>query len=190
MNITQYQIKCKDENVELIYNGYSVDYKQRVINHKSRCYNINLKMYNTKLYQTIRENGGIDNFEFIILEEHLVEDIQQARERERYWFDILHSNMNVITPNRSKKEYQQTDKWKEYLKEYQKTEKYKNYRKKYEVEYKNRKEVNEASKEYNKNYYETNKQIKINCECGSIIYKGNYNHIKTKKHQNYLLSIN
>jgi hypothetical protein len=170
IEITQYKIVCKDENVNFIYNGHTKNYYRRVISHKSDCNNPNSEKYNIKLYQKIRENGGIGNFEFIILETQYVKDIQQARETENFWFNTLQSNMNSRFPKRIKfyytsstqKEYQQTEQYKKYKKEYQQTEQY---------------------KKYHKDYH----KIKMTCECGSIVSQGNYSrHQQSKKHLDFI----
>jgi hypothetical protein len=161
IEITQYKIICKNENVNFVYNGHTKNYDRRIQSHKNWCKN-KCKNYNNKIYQIIRENGGFDNFEFIILETHYVENIIEARERERYWFDTLQSNMNTQVPNRTLEEYYKTEQRKVYQQNREKTE--------HRVEYK---------KKYIK--------LKMTCECGSIFTKVNLSqHLKTKKHLDFI----
>ena len=60
-----YKISCIDDDVKLCYVGSTSNWKQRNIQHKSSCNNPNVKDYNSKKYQTIRENGGWDNFKMV-----------------------------------------------------------------------------------------------------------------------------
>lgn len=102
-----YKITCNNENIKDIYIGHTTSFYQRIRLHKSNCTNINSKAYNYKIYKIIRENGGWDNWKMDIIEKYPCEDIEQAKERERYWIEKLTSTLNVTIPNRNKKEYSQ-----------------------------------------------------------------------------------
>ena len=60
-----YKIVCLDNSIELCYVGSTADFIKRRCAHKSNCKNENHKMYNSKIYTAIRENGGWDNFKII-----------------------------------------------------------------------------------------------------------------------------
>mgnify|MGYP001580488845 FL=1 len=64
-----------------VYIGQSIDIKTRFYHHKR---NALVKKVNHPLYDSIR-CYGIDNFEFIIIEE--IEDINKLDGREQYWLD-------------------------------------------------------------------------------------------------------
>jgi len=172
-----YKIFCKDLNITDIYIGSTTDFNKRKNQHKNDCNNENYRKYNIKLYQFIRNNGGWDNFEMIIVEEYSCNSKLEAEIKERYFIEELKSNLNCIIPTRSKKEYYQDKKKiiKEVHKEY-----YLN----------NKEKIKEVQKEYYKKYYENNKDKileKFNCECGGYYTKPNKNrHLKTKIHQEYL----
>jgi hypothetical protein len=171
-----YKIVSKNENIKDCYVGKTKNFKKRVLDHKSSCNNKNSKEYNFKLYKYIRENQGIDNWEFIEIETNEYDNKDSAF-RERYWIEELKATLNSDIPTRTDKEY------------------YEN----------NKKIINEKSKEYYeknaeiiknkvKNYYEKNKdkineknKEKITCECGCEIVKNHLSrHMKTQKHLNYL----
>lgn len=57
-----YKIVCKNSNVNVCYIGKTRDYKNRVSTHKT-----NSKTSEIKLYQVIRENGGVENFNISII---------------------------------------------------------------------------------------------------------------------------
>jgi len=173
IEITQYQIVPKDKSINLKYNGQTTNFERRKSQHTSICVNPNVQAYNHKLYQTIREQGGFDNFEFVILEKHLVNDISEARIRERHWYDLLESNMNSILPIRC---YQDNDKI-----EKQRIE----YKKEYSKIYRQTYSKTEKSKQHEKEI----RKIKITCNCGSIIRTDNViRHQKSKKHIDFMNS--
>ena len=182
-----YKICCNDLNVKEIYVGSTCNFIKRKSKHKDSCNNIKSKQYNYKLYQFIRDNQGWENFSMIEIEKYSCNDNNEARSRERYWYENLNATLNIIKPIQTieekteyDKEYRQTEKYKEYeqseqrkeyQKEYQKTEKCKEYKKSYYDEHK------EYYKEYSKDYEQSEKrknykqQIKekVTCLCGAII---------------------
>ena len=125
-----YKIVCRDEAITDLYIGHTFNYPARVANHKSNCSNPNSKEFNKLLYQTIRSTGGINNWKFEIVETYTeCKSIDDAKNRERYYIDLLNANLNnnrpIITDEEKKeytkqyqKEYQQRDKNKQYHKEY------------------------------------------------------------------------
>ena len=102
-----YKIQCKNTDVNDIYIGHTTCYYQRYRLHKSNCNNESAKGYNYKIYKIIRENGGWENWNMIIIEKYPCNNVNEAKERERYWIEKESSKLNVSIPNRSKKEYSQ-----------------------------------------------------------------------------------
>ena len=148
-----YKIVCKDENINDCYVGKTKDLKKRWREHKNKCNNENNKKYNLKLYQFIRENCNIDNWNIIEIEKGEYDD-KDSFIRERYWIEKLNANLNCIIPSRTQREYQ--NEYRENYKEY------------YED---NIEKIKEIRKEI------------IICECGCEITKNNLiRHRKTKKH--------
>ena len=105
LNTVIYEIKCKDENITEVYIGHTTNFDQRYRLHKCSCNNENQKGYNYKIYQTIRANGGWDHWEMVGIENYPCDNVNEARDRERYWIELLSSSLNIVIPNRSKKEY-------------------------------------------------------------------------------------
>jgi hypothetical protein len=62
-------IKKDAENDDMIYIGSTINIDERWGNHKKRCNNPNSKDYYYKVYEYIRENGGINAWDMIILDE-------------------------------------------------------------------------------------------------------------------------
>jgi len=167
-----YKICCKDLLVTDIYIGHTTEFIKRKYNHKVICNYPNNKKYNQKIYKTIRDNGNWDNWEMIEIEKYPCNDGNEATARERYWYETLNANMNSNVPNRSQKEYQQTNKEQiqEYIKEYRETNK-------------------EQIQEYHKEYREKTKE-QTTCECGGhYSYNNRLRHLKTPKHINFINSL-
>jgi len=94
-----YKIYCKTETIKECYVGHTTNFKQRKIEHKYACCNPNSKSYNTKVYEFIRNNGGIDNWDFIEIEKFPCNSKIEAQMRENYWYFTLKANLNTISPS-------------------------------------------------------------------------------------------
>jgi len=205
-NGTIYKIVCKDAEITDCYVGSTTSHLKRKSQHKSRCNNKNDKEYNYPVYRFIRDNGGWDNWEFVLLEDYPCRNKKQLNIRERFWFEKLGARLNSIYPQRSMKE------WKEENKEYHKTHYQKNKEQILEGHKKYREENKEKIKEQRKKHYEENKdeidkykkewyeknrveileklnekaKEKVECPCGSIVRKRCLSaHKRTQKHQNW-----
>jgi hypothetical protein len=73
--------------------------------HKSNCNDENGKQYNYPLYRFIRDHGGIDNWEFVLLQDYPCRNKKQLNIRERYWYEKLNATLNSQYPQRNQKEY-------------------------------------------------------------------------------------
>jgi hypothetical protein len=180
--IVIYKLVCNDENIIDVYVGSTTDFIKRKYQHKS-CSNGNTcKVASCKIYKTIRDNGGWDNWQMIQIEEFPCTNGEEARDRELYWYDQLHATMNSNRPlklsdaeyyiqtREHRKQYYEQNKDrlieygkkhyennKNYYSEYYQKNKEKN--KEYQIEY--GKKYREANKEkyleYSKEYYNENK---------------------------------
>jgi len=160
------------------YVGSTTDFTNRKRCHKSCCNNENVKEYNFKLYQTIREKGGWDLWQMIPLEEYTeCQTPIQARIREEEWRIKLKAQLNTKKCFGAEiKEYYQEHKEELNAKHSQ-----------YYQEHK------EQISEKNIRWYQKHKEelnAKCDCECGGK-YSNQYKsrHEKTKKHQNYLATL-
>lgn len=131
-----YKICCRDTTIKDIYVGSTCNFTRRKSQHKSACNTETDKRHNLKLYKFIRENGGWDNWNIIMIEEYKCENKRQKDQRERYWIDELKPSLNCINPFTTKEEK-------------------KNYQKEYYLI--RRDERKEYYKQYSKDYYEKNK---------------------------------
>jgi len=108
-NTIIYKLVCKDLNIKDLYVGHTTNFTKRKQHHKRRCTEPNQEGYNFKVYVTIRNNGGWDNWTMIEIEKFSCLDANEARARERYWFETLNANLNMVYPNRTQIEYRETN---------------------------------------------------------------------------------
>ena len=180
---TFYEIICKTNN-DLSYIGSTKDLRVRMNNHKHNCNNENAKKYNYKIYRTIRNNGGWDNFDMKIITTQNNITKREAEVMEEILRIEFRADMN------GKRCYRTEEQKKDYEKDYYEENKTKNLE--YQKEYR---EENKAKiAEQNKEYYEENK-AKINekfvCECGGkYTHAHKAQHIKSLKHKNFIISKN
>jgi len=87
-----YVIDCFD--TQDLYIGSTCNFDDRKRQHKSNCSNEKCDRYNLKLYQTIREYGGWDNWAMFPIEEEI--PLQELKEREQFYIDTLESSLNSI----------------------------------------------------------------------------------------------
>ena len=128
---------CCDDCPDFVYVGSTKAFRQRKNHHKHDCNN----MIDRKLYTTIRENGGWDNWRMVIIEDCGEISFTEARIKEEEHRVKLNANLNSQKCKSNKKEY---------MKEYNENNKEK--KKEY---YENNKE---KKKEYAREYYKNNKE--------------------------------
>jgi hypothetical protein len=193
--------KIFKEDLDEVYVGCTSNFHSRKKNHKSNCYNEKRKQYNLKIYQTIRANGGWNEFKMIQIGTRENITKREAEQIEEEYRLELKATMNMCRAYRSqedKKEYQ-----KEYDKDYRQTNKEKISEKDKERYQANKDKILEKNKEYRqtnkekineqkKEHYQANKD-KINerrseviiCECGfTYTIRHKARHMKSQRHIN------
>ncbi len=160
-----YKIQHKTNNDLKKYYGSTEDLYIRETDHKSGCYNITGKEYNSPKYQYIRDNGGWENFEMIKIYEGKDYELKEKEYIISTWEINTNSRIPLQT-DEEKKENQQ-----------KRCQKY--YHVKKEV-------INLYNKEYrqlNKDALNSKARQKIPCDnCGAIINRNaKPMHKKSKK---------
>jgi len=138
---------CCDDLPEFIYIGSTKSFRHRKSSHKSS-YN---KGDTKKLYTTIRENGGWDNWRMVIVEDIGEVSLTQARIKEEEHRVKLNANLNTLSC------YLTTEQKKEKQREYFKNWNNNNTtRETYMKEWKeqNKEKINESRRQY----YQKNKE--------------------------------
>lgn len=118
MSYSIYKIVCNDLSIKYTYVGSTINVTRRKSGHKSNCINENRRHYNSKVYKTIRDNGGWINWNLVVIES-LDCNKQEAHTKERYWYEKLNADLNSNVPSRSKQEFRDTHK--EPIKQYNQT---------------------------------------------------------------------
>ncbi len=154
--IVIYKIQHQSKD-ELLYVGSTTHFGNRKRQHKQNCYNVNGKPYNYKLYKTIRDNGGWDMFNMVIVKEYPCENKRQAEAEEDKCIREMKSSLNThrafTTPEERRehnKEYRvkNKNKIKEKHKEYREQNKDKLKERNKEHYEQNKDKMNELKKEY------------------------------------------
>ena len=188
-----YKIVCKDTNIKDCYVGHTTDFTSRKYDHKSKCNNENHKCFTMPVYQFIRENGGWENWDMILIDTLECENNLKARAKEREFIEKLNATLNI-----HKKLYVSYEETIERQKEWEKqnperyAEIHKKSRDKLKEEHPERyKQYRKTNLERNGHKYREREKEKVECECGAIINRGYIaGHKKTKKHQQYLQNQN
>ena len=165
-NTVMYKIVCNDLNIKDLYVGHTCDFIRRKSKHKYSCTRENNPDYNYKLYIIIRKNGGWDNWSMVEIEKFSCKDANEARKRERYWYELLNANLNGQHPARTRSETLQSynDKNKEKVRE-SKSRYYIN----------NKQKILEDT--------EQRRNLDYICCCGTKVKQGSkYNHLNSNKH--------
>lgn len=181
-----YKLCCKDTSIKEIYVGSTTNFTQRKRTHKSCCNNPNATQYNLKVYCFIRENGGWENWNMVLIEYFPCETELELGRREDYWKQELQSSLNSRTPPI----YETKQEWYVGNKEERIKKSKEYYENNKEERRKKSKEYNQTNKEqileYGKKYREQRKE-KITCECGKVICRSSKSyHEKTAKHKSIL----
>ena len=92
---------CCDDCPDFIYVGSTKAFRQRKNQHKN-CYN---KEHPQKVYTTIRENGGWDNWRMVILEDCGEITLTEVRIKEEEYRVKLNADLNERKCKGDKKEY-------------------------------------------------------------------------------------
>ena len=165
-----YKLYCMDETITEIYVGSTMNIKDRMWSHKSRCNIPHDKAYNYKVYRFIRANGGWFNWNYKILEECDVEDKAELEGcYEDTWIVNLNPQLNSNRARRTRAEYERDNSGRQ-------------------AEYyqQNKTKVTAQHKEYyheHKEKINTRRQEKVPCECGGYYTRGHKSHHeRTKKH--------
>jgi len=178
-----YKIVCNNLSIKESYVGHTTDMTKRKCSHKSSCNNEKDRGHNYKIYKIIRENGGWDNWNMVLVEKFPCKDKYEACKREREVFEELDAKLNMVRPYRTHEEHNQyreehkteiAERMKQYREEHK--EDIKQYREEHKAE------IKQYYLEHKAEIAEKNK-AKIECEyCAKLLSKGSmYHHLKICK---------
>lgn len=101
-NTIIYKICCKDHLITDIYIGQTTNFVERKHRHKYACNNINNKL---KLYNTIRDNGGWENWDMVELAKYNCKNSTESRIKEQEYYEVLKPTLNSCPPFVDKTKY-------------------------------------------------------------------------------------
>jgi hypothetical protein len=101
-NTIIYKIYCKDISIDDVYVGHTTNFSQRKYQHKISCNNLNNKL---KIYNTIREHGGWENWDMVEIGKYNCKDHTEARIKEQEHYDLLNCSLNSCPPFIDKNNY-------------------------------------------------------------------------------------
>lgn len=97
-NTIFYKIYCKDPSITELYIGHTTNFVQRKYAHKQGCINTKSANYNCKVYETIRDNMGWENWTMEIIAFHNCEDLYSAKKQEQHYFEEYNATLNSVEP--------------------------------------------------------------------------------------------
>jgi len=145
-NCKIYRIVCKDLLIKDCYIGNTCNWTNRKCEHKRSINNESRPEYLQNKAVFIRENGGWENWDMVLIEDFPCKTKLEAHKRERYWIETLGATLNTVLPSRQAKEQKQIY--------YQQNKDHILQRCKAYVATKD----NDTMNEYRRNYYENNKE--------------------------------
>ena len=101
-NTIIYKIYCNDDTITDIYVGHTTHFIQRKYQHKLLC---NESKNVLKIYKTIRENGGWDNWSMVEIAIYNCKNSTEARIKEQIHYEELHASLNSCAPYIDKTKY-------------------------------------------------------------------------------------
>ncbi len=97
-NTIIYKITCKNPDIIDTYVGHTIDFVKRCYAHKNSSMNDENKL---KLYETIRANGGWNNWKMEIIHHFSCNNANEARIKEQEYYVLLKANLNSVEPHRT-----------------------------------------------------------------------------------------
>ena len=101
-NTIIYKIYCNDDTITDIYVGHTTHFIQRKYQHKVLS---NESKNVLKIYKTIRENGGWDNWSMVEIATYNCKNSTEARIKEQIHYEELHASLNSCAPYIDKTKY-------------------------------------------------------------------------------------
>ena len=90
-----YKIEHIEKN-DLVYVGHTTNFTKRKWQHKYICKSEKDRLYNLKLYQMIRVNGGFEMFRMIEIEIYPCADKREAEKRETEVMKVINASLNAM----------------------------------------------------------------------------------------------
>jgi hypothetical protein len=170
------------------YVGSTENFDARMKHHTSSCNNEGGRIYHLKVYQYMRQNGGFEKVDIMIIDKIIYNNKDEAREMETKFMLMFNAELNGCYPKRSEKEWRETNKesiTKQRRNFYQENKERLNKRtQQYYEEHK--KEIAETTRKYreaNKEKIKQHKSEKVVCDiCSKMISRSHLSRHKKTQH--------
>lgn len=93
-----YKIVCRDNNITDYYVGSTTNLTSRKSSHHLRCINENDPKHHYQVYKFIRDTGGWDNWNFVLIKHFSCKDNDELRARDQHFYELLNSTLNSRPP--------------------------------------------------------------------------------------------
>ena len=93
--ISFYKFVCKNPDILFSYVGHTISFRQRKCSHKRACINPNDRAYNIPLYKFMRENGGFENWNMIVIHTQICKDKRDAERIENEMIEQQQFKLNA-----------------------------------------------------------------------------------------------
>ena len=115
-----YKICCRDLSITDIYIGHTTNFRKRKREHKCACCVSSNNKHHLYVYEFVREHGGWDNWDMVLLETRACGNSLEAKKAEREFIESLQASLNKSLPGRTQKGWRldNVEKLKEYNKAY------------------------------------------------------------------------
>jgi hypothetical protein len=91
-----YKLVCNDLSVKELYVGHTTAFRARKAAHKKA--SKNPKRNHLKIYVRMNETGGFENWSMVLIEAYPCKSAEEARTRERYWYEEFDAELNMVRP--------------------------------------------------------------------------------------------
>ena len=96
LNYTMYKICPKNKDLKFCYVGHTANFNKRKYEHKKQSISENDTKSHQKHYETIRNNGGWNEWEMTIIEIYNCKTKLEARMREQELIEEYNANLNTL----------------------------------------------------------------------------------------------
>jgi hypothetical protein len=93
--ISFYKFVCKNPDILFSYVGHTVSFRGRKSSHKSSCNNLQHKDHNSPVYVFMRENGGFENWNMIVIHTQICKDKRDAERIENELMEQQQFKLNA-----------------------------------------------------------------------------------------------
>ena len=104
-----YKIYCLNPIITDVYVGSTTNFTVRKNTHKNSCNKSCYKNHHLHLYKFIRDNGGWDNWDMVIIKKYPnLTELYQLLKKERKWIKKKNSTLNQNLPKGKPPKHQQS----------------------------------------------------------------------------------